>query len=137
MLLEQQSAYNSQWAAMSSIAGNRKVGCTAETLRKWVRKTEINQGKRAGMSSTESEKLDELMRENRELKQAAEILRKAALYLPVRYSERLSEAYARLLRHGNFSHKPIISSSLPDHVTRYVYLSLSRTMMYLNFFNGE
>ena len=60
------------------IAG--KVGCTAETLRQWVRKTEINQGKRAGMSSTESEKLKELMRENRERKQANEILRKAAAF---------------------------------------------------------
>jgi len=78
MLLEQQREYNSQWAAMTSIAG--KVGCTAETLRKWVRQTEINQGKRAGMSSTESEKLKELMRENRELKQANEILRKAAAF---------------------------------------------------------
>jgi len=70
MLLEQQSEYTSQWAAMTSIAG--KVGCTAETLHKWVRQTEINQGKRAGMTSTESEKLKELMRENRELKQANE-----------------------------------------------------------------
>jgi transposase len=78
MLLEQQSEYNSQWAAMTSIAG--KVGCTAETLRKWVRQTEINQGKRAGMTSSESEKLKELMRENRELKQANEILRKAAAF---------------------------------------------------------
>ena len=78
MLLEQQSEYNSQWAAMTSIAG--KVGCTAETLRKWVRQTEINQGKRAGVTSSESEKLKELMRENRELKQANEILRKAAAF---------------------------------------------------------
>ena len=78
MLLEQQSEYNSQWAAMTSIAG--KVGCTAETLRKWVRQTEINQGKRAGVTSSESEKLRELMRENRELKQANEILRKAAAF---------------------------------------------------------
>ena len=78
MLLEQQREYNSQWAAMTSVAG--KVGCTAETLRKWVRQAEINQGKRAGMSSTESERLKELERENRELKQANEILRKAAAF---------------------------------------------------------
>ena len=78
MLLEQQPEYSSQWAAMISIAG--KVGCTAETLRKWVRQTEINQRKRAGMTSSESEKLKELMRENRELKQANEILRKAAAF---------------------------------------------------------
>ena len=78
MLLEQQREYNSQWAAMTSIAG--KVGCTAETLRKWVRQTEVNQGKRAGVTSTESEQLKTLMRENRELKQANEILRKAAAF---------------------------------------------------------
>ena len=78
MLLEQQSEYSSQWAAMTSVAG--KVGCTAETLRKWMRQTEINQGKRTGITSAESEKLKELMRENRELKQANEILRKAAAF---------------------------------------------------------
>jgi len=78
MLLEQQREYNSQWAAMTSIAG--KVGCTAETLRKWVRQAEINQGKRAGVTSAESEQLKALMRENRELKQANEILRKAAAF---------------------------------------------------------
>lgn len=78
MLFEHQSEYSSQWAAMSSIAG--KVGCTAESLRKWVRQTEINQGKRVGMTSSESEQLKALQRENRELKQANEILRKAAAF---------------------------------------------------------
>jgi transposase len=78
MLLEHQSEYNSQWAAMSAIAG--KVGCTAETLRKWVRQSEIEQGKREGLSSSERERLKELEREVRELKQANEILRKASAY---------------------------------------------------------
>jgi transposase-like protein len=78
LLLEQQDQYASQWAAMNAIA--QKVGCTAETLRKWVRQTEIDQGKRAGLSSTERERLKELERENRELKQANEILRKASAY---------------------------------------------------------
>lgn len=78
MLLDQQDQYSSQWAAMSSIAG--KVGCTAETLRKWVRQTEIDQGQRAGLSSSERERLKELERENRELKQANEILRKASAF---------------------------------------------------------
>ncbi len=78
MLLDQQDQHSSQWAAMSSIAG--KVGCTAETLRKWVRQTEIDQGKRAGLSSTERDRLKELERENRELKQANEILRKASAF---------------------------------------------------------
>ncbi len=78
MLLDQQDQHSSQWAAMSSIAG--KVGCTAETLRKWVRQTEIDQGKRGGLNSTECDRLKELERENRELKQANEILRKASAF---------------------------------------------------------
>ncbi len=57
-----------------------KLGCTAETLRKWVRQSEIDQGKREGLSSNERERLKQLERENRELKQANEILRKASAY---------------------------------------------------------
>jgi len=78
LLLEQQEEYSSQWAAMIAIAS--KVGCTAETLRKWVRQSEIDQGKRDELSSTEQERLKELERENRELRQANEILRKASAY---------------------------------------------------------
>ncbi len=78
MLLDQQDQHSSQWAAMSSIAG--KVGCTAETLRKWVRQTEIDQGKRAGLNSPDRDRIKELERENRELKQANEILRKASAF---------------------------------------------------------
>jgi transposase len=78
LLLEQQGEYSSQWAAMNAIAS--KVGCTAETLRKWVRQSEIDQGKREGLSTTERERLKQLERENRELKQANEILRKASAY---------------------------------------------------------
>jgi transposase len=78
MLLEHQSEYPSQWAAMNAIAS--KVGCTAETLRKWVRQSEIDQGKREGLSSSERDRLKQLERENRELKQANEILRKASAY---------------------------------------------------------
>ena len=78
MLLEQQGEHNSQWAAMNAIAS--KVGCTAETLRKWVRQSEIDQGKRDGLSSSEQERLKALERENRELRQANEILRKASAY---------------------------------------------------------
>ena len=78
MLQEQRSEHPSEWAALKSVAG--KVGCTAETLRKWVRQTEVNQGKRDGLSSSDLEQLKELKRENRELKQANEILRKASAY---------------------------------------------------------
>ncbi len=78
MLQEQQDQYSSQWAAIQSIAS--KAGCTAETLRKWVKQTEIDQGLRDGMNSTERERLKELERENRELRQANEILRKASAF---------------------------------------------------------
>ena len=78
LLQENQGEHNSQWAAMTAIAV--KVGCTAETLRKWVRRAEIDQGKREGLSSTERAQLKELQRENRELRQANEILRKASAF---------------------------------------------------------
>ena len=78
MLQEQQDQHASQWAALNSIAS--KVGCTAETLRKWVKQAEIDQGMRAGLSSSDRQRLKELERENRELKQANEILRKASAF---------------------------------------------------------
>jgi transposase-like protein len=78
LVFGQQGEYDSQWAALNSIAG--KIGCTAETLRKWVRRTEIDQGRRAGLTSTEREHYKTLERENRELKRANEILRKAAAF---------------------------------------------------------
>jgi transposase len=78
MLQEQQDQHSSQWAAIQSISA--KVGCTAETLRKWVKQAEIDQGKRDGLSSSDRERLKELERENRELKQANEILRKASAF---------------------------------------------------------
>jgi len=78
LVLEQQSEHGSQWAAMESIAA--KIGCTSETLRKWVRQAERDQGSRAGLSSTERERVKALERENRELKRANEILRKASAF---------------------------------------------------------
>ena len=75
---EHQGEHASQWAAISSIAA--KIGCTAETLRLWVRRTERDQGKRAGLTTDERERLKALERENRELRQANEILRKASAY---------------------------------------------------------
>lgn len=78
MLQEQQNQHRSQWAAIQSISA--KVGCTTETLRKWVKQADIDQGKREGLSSSERERLKELERENRELKQANEILRKASAF---------------------------------------------------------
>ena len=70
--------YESEWAAMCSIA--EKIGCTAERLRKWVRQSERDVGKRPGLTTEERERLKKLERENRELKRANEILRKASAY---------------------------------------------------------
>jgi transposase len=78
MVFEHQGEHKTQWAAIVSIA--TKIGCTGETLRKWVRQAERDQGKRPGMSSSERDRLKELERENRELKRANEILRKAAAF---------------------------------------------------------
>ena len=78
LVFEHQGAHASQWAAIGSIAG--KIGCTAETLRKWVRQAERDQGVRSGLTSEERERLKALERENRELKRANEILRKASAF---------------------------------------------------------
>ena len=78
LVFDQQHQHNSQWSAIESIAS--KLGCTPETLRRWVRQSETDQGKRGGVSSSDRDRLKELERENRELKQANEILRKASAY---------------------------------------------------------
>lgn len=78
MVLEHEGEYPSRWAAMVSIA--EKIGCTAQTLNEWVKKTEVDAGKRAGVPSDVAEKMKALERENRELRQANEILRKASAY---------------------------------------------------------
>ncbi|MBP6057394.1 MAG: transposase [Nitrosomonas sp.] len=65
LVFEQQKDHESQWSAIKSIAS--KIGCTAETLRTWVRRTEIDQGIRGGMSTADRERLKELEQENREL----------------------------------------------------------------------
>ena len=78
LVFEQQKEHESQWAAIKSIAS--KIGCTAETLRTWVRRTETDHGIRGGMPTADRERLKELERENRELKRANEILRKASAY---------------------------------------------------------
>ena len=78
MVLEHGGGHASQWAAIGSIAA--KIGCTAETLRKWVRQAERDAGQRPGASTEERERIKALERENRELRQANEILRKASAY---------------------------------------------------------
>ena len=78
MVLEHGKDHASQWAAIGSIAA--KIGCTAETLRQWVRQAERDQGLRAGSTTDERERIKALEREVRELRQANEILRKASAY---------------------------------------------------------
>jgi transposase len=78
MLFEHLKEYHSEWAAINSIAG--KIGCTPETLRKWVRQAETDQGLRNGLTTSEREHLKQLERENHELRRANEILRKASAY---------------------------------------------------------
>ena len=78
LVLDQAEKHGSQWAAIKSVAS--KIGCTAETLRKWVRQAEIDHGSRAGLTTEERARLKQLERENRELKRANEILRKASAY---------------------------------------------------------
>ena len=78
MVREHAGEHGSQWEAIGSIAA--KIGCTGETLRKWVRQAERDQGLRPGPTSEERERIKALERENRELRQANEILRKALAY---------------------------------------------------------
>lgn len=78
LVQEQEGQHESQWAAITSVAA--KIGCTAETLRTWVRQTETDGGKRPGLTTAERERLKELEKENRELKRANEILRLASAF---------------------------------------------------------
>ncbi len=78
MVFEHQDEYDSQWAAISSVA--TKLGMTPETLRKWVRRAEIDEGQRPGLTTTERERLKELEKENKELRRANEILKAAAAF---------------------------------------------------------
>ena len=78
LVLDQEKEHSSRWAAVSSIAS--KIGCTAQSLNEWVKKAEVDSGARAGLPTEVAEKLKALERENRELRQANEILRKASAY---------------------------------------------------------
>ena len=90
MVLDHESEHRSRWAAVSSIAA--KIGCTAQSLNEWVKKAEVDSGVRGGLPTEVAEKLKALERENRELRQANEILRKASAYF----------AQAELDRHGKW-----------------------------------
>jgi transposase len=87
LVLEHQGEYPSQWAAISSIAA--KCGMTPETLRKWVRRAEVDGGARPGLTSDERRRLVELERENRELRRANEILKAASAFFARELDPRL------------------------------------------------
>ena len=78
MVREHEAVHGSQWATICSIAG--KIGCSAETLRHWVRQAERDAGQRPGLTTDERQRLKDLERENRELKRANEILKLASAY---------------------------------------------------------
>ena len=78
MVLEHVGEHDSQWGAIRSIAS--KIGCSAETLRKWLRQAETDRGLRGGLTGDERKRVKELEREVRELRRANEILRKASAY---------------------------------------------------------
>ncbi len=78
MVLDHEGDHSSRWAAITSIA--EKIGCSGHTLLEWVKKAEVNSRKRAGVPTDVTDRLKALERENRELRQANEILRKASAY---------------------------------------------------------
>jgi transposase-like protein len=78
MVLDHEAEHPSRWATIMSIAG--KIGCTAQTLNEWVKKAEVDSGRKPGLTTDMAAKLKALERENRELRQANEILRKASAY---------------------------------------------------------
>jgi len=88
LVQEQTPQYASQWAAITAIAP--KLGCTTETLRRWVRQAERDVGQRPGLPSEERARLAALERENRELKRANEILRKASAFFAAAELDRLT-----------------------------------------------
>jgi transposase-like protein len=89
LVLDHEHEHPSRWAAIMSVAA--KIGCTAQTLNEWIKKAEIDSGKRAGVATDVAEKLKALERENRELRQANEILRKASAYFAVAELDRRSK----------------------------------------------
>ena len=89
MVLEHGREYPSRWAAVCSVAA--KIGCSAATLHEWVKRSEVDGGVRAGVPSEVAEKIKALERENRELRQANEILRKASTYFAMAELDRRSK----------------------------------------------
>ena len=89
LILDHEHEHSSRWAAITSVSA--KIGCTAQTLNEWIKKMEVDRGKRAGVPTDVAEKLKGLERENRELRQANEILRKASAYFAMAELDRRSK----------------------------------------------
>ena len=89
MVLDHEGQHESRWAAILSISS--KVGCAAQTLNEWVKKAEVDRGRRAGVPTEMAQKIKALERENRELRQANEILRKASAYFAMAELDRRSK----------------------------------------------
>ena len=89
LVLGNEGQHASRWQAVMSISA--KIGCTPQTLNDWVKKTEVDSSKRAGVSTEMAEKIKALERENRELRQANEILRKASAYFAMAERDRRSK----------------------------------------------
>ena len=89
LVLDNEAQHPSRWQAVMSIAA--KIGCTPQTLNDWVKKSEVDSGQRAGIPSEMTEKMKALERENRELRQANEILRKASAYFAMAELDRRSK----------------------------------------------
>ncbi|EEV6891649.1 IS3 family transposase, partial [Escherichia coli] len=110
MVLESQGEYDSQWAAICSIAP--KIGCTPETLRVWVRQHERDTGSGdGGLTTAERQRLKELERENRELRRSNDILRQASAYFAKAEFDRLWKKLMPLLDklHEQYGVGPVCS----------------------------
>jgi|SRR5665213_4491975 len=78
MVVDHRQDFPSEWATMTSVA--QKLGMTAETLRSWVRRAQVDEGVRPGLTTDERQKLKELEKENKELRRANEILKDASIF---------------------------------------------------------
>jgi transposase len=78
MVVDHRGEYETEWEAMRSISA--KIGCSPETLRRWVRQSQVDEGSRSGISTDEQSRVKDLEREVKELRRANEILRKASAY---------------------------------------------------------
>ncbi len=78
LVFDQESQHPSRWACIQAIS--TKIGCTAQTLRSWVKQAEIDQGRVDGLTSDDRQRMKEMERELKELRRANDILRKASAY---------------------------------------------------------